>query len=89
MSAYFLASDAQQIGSFFMEPEKIILELNELFIRENEGNVYRSLLESLEKPLISKILDQTSGNQLQAARILGINRNTLRAKIRKLGIYVR
>lgn len=72
-----------------MDLEKDVFELSELFIREHEGQLYRALVESLEKPLISRVLKQTAGNQLQAARILGINRNTLRSKIRKLGIYVR
>ena len=72
-----------------MDIEKEVGGISELFIRENEGKLYHYLVESLERPLISKVLDQTAGNQLQAARILGINRNTLRSKIRKLGINVR
>ncbi|MDD5593912.1 MAG: helix-turn-helix domain-containing protein [Candidatus Margulisbacteria bacterium] len=72
-----------------MNLDKDVFELSDLFIREHEGQLYHALVESLEKPLISRVLEQTAGNQLQAARILGINRNTLRSKIRKLGIYVR
>jgi two-component system nitrogen regulation response regulator GlnG len=44
------------------------------------------VLEAIEKPLIEQTLERTEGNQLKAARILGINRNTMRAKIKKLGI---
>ena len=36
--------------------------------------------------MIEYVLAQTEGNQLKAARILGINRNTMRTKIRKLSI---
>ncbi|MDD5348254.1 MAG: helix-turn-helix domain-containing protein [Candidatus Omnitrophica bacterium] len=36
--------------------------------------------------MIEYVLQQTEGNQLKAARILGLNRNTIRAKIKKLGI---
>lgn len=61
-------------------------QLNDLFIREHEGKLYRQLVESLEKPLLERILQYTGGNQLQAARLLGINRNTLHAKLKKLGI---
>ena len=43
---------------------------------------------SVEKPLIERALKRTWGNQLKAARILGINRNTMRAKIKKLAIDV-
>ncbi|OGC12192.1 hypothetical protein A3K48_06995 [candidate division WOR-1 bacterium RIFOXYA12_FULL_52_29] len=66
--------------------EKEINEIDEFFIAENTGKIYRGLLEALEKPLISKFLLYTRGNQLQTAKILGINRNTLRGKIKKLGI---
>jgi two-component system nitrogen regulation response regulator GlnG len=49
---------------------------------------YHSVIESVEKPLIEKSLERTSGNQYKAAKLLGINRNTLRTKIKKLGIEV-
>lgn len=41
---------------------------------------------AVEKPLIEQTLEKTAGNQLRAAKILGINRNTIRSKIKKLGI---
>ncbi len=50
--------------------------------------LYHSAIADIEKPLIEKTLEATSGNQLKAARVLGINRNTLRSKIRKFGIEV-
>jgi len=48
--------------------------------------LYYSVIEATEKPLIENTLKTTYGNQLKAAKILGINRNTLRSKIKKLGI---
>ncbi|HSH69983.1 MAG TPA: helix-turn-helix domain-containing protein [Deferrisomatales bacterium] len=42
--------------------------------------------ERVERPLINAVLERTGGNQSRAAEILGIHRNTLRAKIRSLGI---
>jgi len=66
--------------------EREIKQLNDLFFVEHRGEVYRFLVESLEKPLLERILIYTRGNQLEAARVLGINRNTLRTKIKKLGI---
>ncbi|ANU07956.1 sigma-54-dependent transcriptional regulator [Paraurantiacibacter namhicola] len=51
-----------------------------------EGEIYHAALAAMEKPLISRILSQTHGNQLKAARLLGINRNTLRKKLTDLGI---
>lgn len=64
------------------------IEINELLLIEHRGDLYRYLVESLEKPLLEKVLNHTRDNQLEAARILGINRNTLRTKIKKLGIRV-
>ncbi len=53
---------------------------------DGTGEVYDSMLAMLEKPLFEKVLAQTQGNQIRAAEILGINRNTLRIKLRQLGI---
>jgi two-component system nitrogen regulation response regulator GlnG len=50
------------------------------------GDVYRRILERVEKPLLEAVLARTDGNQIRAAAILGINRNTLRKKIVELGI---
>ena len=63
-----------------------IIELEDSLYNENKGALYKSILEVIEKPLIEHILERTAGNQLKAARILGLNRNTIRAKIKKLGI---
>ncbi|MBW2387491.1 MAG: sigma-54-dependent Fis family transcriptional regulator [Deltaproteobacteria bacterium] len=49
-------------------------------------DLYRGLLERVERPLLERVLAQTSGNQIRAAAILGINRNTLRKKITDLAI---
>lgn len=53
-----------------------------------EGRVYDDLLMMLEKPLFEEALAQTRGNQIKAAALLGLNRNTLRSKLRQLGIDV-
>jgi len=50
------------------------------------GDIYDMVIAQVERPLISFVLEQAKGNQLRAADILGINRNTLRKKIRELGI---
>lgn len=51
------------------------------------GTVYKTIVETIEKPLIERALERTFGNQIKAAKILGINRNTLRAKMQKFGIH--
>jgi len=53
------------------------------------GDVYAMVLEQVERPLICFVLEKTRGNQVKAADILGINRNTLRKKIQDLGIEVK
>ena len=50
--------------------------------------LYDRILREIERPLISLTLSATSGNQLQAAKVLGLNRNTLRKKIRDLQIEI-
>jgi two-component system nitrogen regulation response regulator GlnG len=50
------------------------------------GAVYDAALAAFERPLFLNILAQTGGNQLRAAQILGINRNTLRKRLVDLAI---
>ncbi|MEZ4742558.1 MAG: helix-turn-helix domain-containing protein [Bdellovibrionota bacterium] len=45
-------------------------------------NLHSLIIRKVEKPLINQILRRTGGNQVHAARILGINRNTLRKKMK-------
>ena len=52
-------------------------------------NLYEMVLHQVERPLINIILQQTRGNQVRTAEILGINRNTLRKKIKTLEIDVK
>ena len=65
-----------------------VIELEDSLYNEKKGVLYKSILEIIEKPLIEHILERTEGNQLKAARILGLNRNTIRNKIKRLGINV-
>ena len=50
--------------------------------------LYHRILRDLEYPLITAALVATRGNQIKAAEILGLNRNTLRKKIRELDLQV-
>jgi two-component system nitrogen regulation response regulator GlnG len=52
------------------------------------SGLYDRLLPLFEKPLIEVTLEATGGNQFRSANILGINRNTLRKKIKDLGIRI-
>ncbi len=51
-------------------------------------DIYDQVLAEVERPLIRMTLSATRGNQIKAAAMLGLNRNTLRKKIRDLGIPV-
>jgi len=50
------------------------------------AGLYDRVLAEVERPLITQTLHATRGNQIRAAAVLGINRNTLRKKIQTLGI---
>jgi DNA-binding protein Fis len=63
-----------------------IIELGDALLRDKEGILHRAVLEKVEKLLVEYVLERVDGNQLRAARILGINRNTMHGKIKKLGI---
>lgn len=54
--------------------------------QEPDPGLYDRLLADMERPMIEFTLEATKGNQIRAAAILGINRNTLRKKIQTLGI---
>ena len=47
--------------------------------------LHATIMRKTEKPLLNQILRRTGGNQVHAARILGINRNTLRKKMKFYG----
>jgi len=53
---------------------------------EPEGGRYQAALAALEAPLIAAAMARTHGNQLKAAELLGMNRNTLRERMRALGL---
>jgi two-component system nitrogen regulation response regulator GlnG len=73
--------------------EEIIRHKLEDYFRRTEGvevdNLYSLVIERIERPLIELTLKKTRGNQIRAAQILGINRNTLRKKIADLRIELR
>jgi two-component system, NtrC family, nitrogen regulation response regulator GlnG len=50
--------------------------------------LFDRVMREIEKPLIGLTLEATRGNQIRAAEVLGLNRNTLRKKIRDLSIPV-
>jgi len=50
--------------------------------------LYNRIIREVEQPLITAALAATRGNQIRAAELLGLNRNTLRSRIRDLNIQI-
>ena len=50
------------------------------------AGLYDRIVQEVERPLLSIALQACGGNQLKAAALLGLNRNTLRKKLRDLGL---
>ncbi len=70
----------------FLE-EKLKRYLMEITKLEN-CNLYETVMKEVEKSLITIVLKETEGNQLKTAKTLGINRNTLRSKIKEYKIKI-
>ncbi len=83
----FLTARVEPTAAPISLEELIVREVESLFDSEPEpSNVYHRVQERIERPLIEVVLERTQGNQIRAAALLGINRNTLRKKITELGI---
>jgi Fis family transcriptional regulator len=50
------------------------------------GNLYQLVISEVERPLLEAVLAHTQSNQSKAARLLGINRSTLRKKLVQYGL---
>ena len=53
---------------------------------EDGSDFYEHTIKSVEKPLIELALKESGGNRFKAARLLGMNRNTLSKKLQLLGL---
>ncbi len=66
--------------------ERKLLECVRGLRERSSANLYNLMISLVEKPLLRAVLRETHGNQVRAAQILGINRNTLRKKLTEHGI---
>ncbi|MCW2274351.1 nitrogen regulation protein NR(I) [Rhodoblastus acidophilus] len=86
-SASLSAQPAHSDESLAMSVER---HLTELFKAHGDNlpppGLYHRILREVEYPLISIALAATRGNQIKAAELLGLNRNTLRKKVRDLDV---
>ena len=66
--------------------QKTVQQYVEAMNGSDNGQLHDLIVSGVERPLIQMVLKKTSGNQTQAANILGINRNTLRKKIQEYNL---
>lgn len=77
---------AKSIGKFVESKLKNFMRnINSL----EKFNLYDMVIPEVERSLILMVMKETKDNQIKAAKLLGINRNTLRSKIKKLGIKLK
>jgi two-component system, NtrC family, nitrogen regulation response regulator GlnG len=83
---------AERIPAEEMAFEEIVRNKLAGFLRRVEGypveNLYEDVIARVEKPLLALVMEHTGGNQLKAAEILGLNRNTLRKKLVDHGLML-
>ena len=72
------------------EIARCVRKAMDAYFRDLDGErpcaIYDMVLCSVEKPLIEDVLARVDGNQTRAAQLLGLNRNTLRKKMKSYGI---
>jgi DNA-binding protein Fis len=69
--------------------EKTLHDFVKKFKASSGSDLHGTLVKQVEKTLLPMVLQETNGNQVHAAQILGMNRNTLRKKIRELKITLK
>jgi DNA-binding NtrC family response regulator len=80
------SADAPPSGDGLAELKQRVAELVPEVLRLSGGNVRANMIELVEEALIDRALRQCSFNQVHAARLLGISRNTLRHRMQKYGL---
>lgn len=65
-----------------------LVGLIESLLQRGEPKLYSRVIEAVERILLTRVLSQTQGHQAQASQLLGLNRATLRQKLRALGMAV-
>ena len=72
------------------EMARVVRKAIEVYFRDLDGEracgVYDMVINCVEKPLLESVLHRVQGNQTHAAQMLGMNRNTLRKKMKAHGI---
>ena len=82
----FKQRQAKSIGKFVESKLKGFMKNIKNF---EKFNLFDMVIPEVERSLILMVIKETNGNQIRASKLLGINRNTLRSKIKKLGIKIK
>lgn len=83
-----LNADMASEGAYLLR-ECVQKAMNNYFSQldgQDTNGVYQLVLAEVEEPLLEAVMKYTRGNQSKAAIILGINRGTLRTKLKKYGV---
>ena len=65
-----------------------VARLARSLLEDGRGNIYYHVQAAVDRVVLNVVLEQVKGNQVEAADLLGISRNTLRSKLRNLGLVV-
>lgn len=88
-----LPAVAERVPLEEMSLEEVVRAKLREFLRRMDGypidGLYEDVLQRIERPLFDLVMDHTGGNQLRAAEILGLSRNTLRRKLVDHGLVAR
>lgn len=68
------------------ELAKLVRAMTDELLASAPGDVHRRMVSVVERELLTHALAVTDGNQLRAARLLGVNRNTLHKRAVELGV---
>jgi len=83
-------SEAKSKGGPPVSFEEIVREVIKVEVHTgNADNIHETIIGKVERALIGIILEEEHGNQVRASKKLGINRNTLRKKMKDLNISTR
>jgi len=77
-------TDSKQLRSLEDHVESYLSKYSIEDFDEGEEGLYHKVLLQFEKPILNFVMHSTKGNQIKASKILGLNRNTLRKKLRQI-----
>lgn len=68
------------------ELQEAVKQLTKMLLQSDHENIYRTVLTAMEELMLIEVLAFTNGNQNQAAELLGLNRATLRNRMKRYNI---